>query len=382
MIRIRKGKITRVLEMWPGGREVEVLVEGKKERAVSFDLLTGPALPGQQVILNTTAVYKGLGTGGTHFVMAIPSLPGKEAGEAGHIMKLRYTPFQVKVLAVEEEDHPLNHLYRATRSLDGTPVVIASLHSALGPVAAVVHKLTGGKFRLVYVMTEGGALPLALSKLVAELKQKGLLQATVTCGHSFGGDYEAVNIYSGLLAARGVAGADVIVAAPGPGIAGTGDEFGNTAIELGELVNAVNVLKGKPVAVPRVSFADPRERHKGLSHHTRTALGKIALSSCTVVFPEMTSGKKALLARQLLASKIAARHRVVYLDAAVTADALREYSLEVTTMGRNFEQDKEFFLAAGAAGIFAVISRKETTKTGFVKPIGNALRRGIFQGVL
>lgn len=353
VIRIRKGKVTRVLRVWPGGREVEVMTEGKKERAINYDALTGPVSSGQAVILNTTALYKGLGTGGVHFVMASPAIAAKDAAKEGHIMKLRYTPVQVKVLAVEEKEHPLNHLYRATRTLAGTPVVIASLHSALGVVAAVIRKLTGGGCRLVYLMTGAGALPLAFSRLVVELKEKGLLQATVTCGHAFGGDYEAVSVYSGLLAARGVAGADIIVAAPGPGIAGTADEFGHTALEQGELVNAVNILEGTPVAVPRLSFADPRDRHKGLSHHTRTALGKIALSSCTVTLPKMDPGKKALVERQLFESGIAFRHRVVFLDAAVTKDALREHSLRVTTMGREFDQDEEFFLAAGAAGIYA-----------------------------
>ncbi|MEW6276958.1 MAG: DUF3866 family protein [Bacillota bacterium] len=354
MIRIRKGKVAGVTETRPGANEIEVIVEGKRERAINYPDLTGPVQPGDEVILNTTAVYKKLGTGGDHFVLANLNVSQKEASEKGHIMKVRYTPAQVKVLAIEEKDHPQHKLFRATSSLARTPVIIASLHSALGPVAAVVHKLSGGKARLVYLMTDGGALPISLSKLVAWLKQKGLLTATVTCGHAFGGDYEAITTYSGLLAAKGAAGADVIIAATGPGVAGAGHKFGHTALEQGELVNAVNILEGLPIAVPRISFADPRERHRGLSHHTRTALGDIALSRCTVTLPEMPPEKKAYVEQQLLESGILARHRVVFLDAALTLQAIRECALEVTTMGRTFEEDPEYFLAAGAAGIYAV----------------------------
>ncbi len=353
MIRIRAGKVVGVTAARPGVSELEVIVEGKRERAVNYDDLTGPVRPGDEVFLNTTAVYKRLGTGGVHFVMANLNAPQKDVFEAGHIMKVRYTPSQVKVLAVEEADHPRNNLFRAAKTLAKTPVIVASLHSVLGPAAAVIHKLTGGKARLVYLMTDGGALPICLSRLVGELKQKGLLAATVTCGHAFGGDYEAVNIYSGLLAAKGAAGADIIVAATGPGVVGTAHEFGHTAVEQGELVNAVNILGGSPVAVPRLSFADPRERHRGLSHHTRTALGKIALTKCTVTLPEMAPEKKAYVEKQLEQSGISARHRIVYLEASLTFEAVKAYALEVTTMGRRIEEDPEFFLAAGAAGIYA-----------------------------
>ncbi len=354
MIRIRQGRVAAVKETRPGAGELEVIVDGKRERAINYDDVTGTVCPGDEVILNTTAVSKNLGTGGVHFVLANLSTVRKDAREAGHMMKVRYTPAQVKVLAIEEEDHPQNHLFKATRTLAKTPVIIASLHSALAPAAAVVHLLSGGKARLVYLMTDGGALPIAFSKLVAGLKEKGLVAATVTCGHAFGGDYEAVSVYSGLLAAKGAAGADVIVAAMGPGVAGAADEFGHTALEQGELVNAVNILGGLPVAVPRLSFADPRERHRGLSHHTRTALGKIALTGCSVVLPEMLPEKRALVEKQLGESGISARHRVIFLDAAATFQALRKYGLEVTTMGRTIEQDPEYFLAAGAAGIYAV----------------------------
>jgi len=150
-----------------------------------------------------------------------------------------------------------------------------------------------------------------------------------------------------------VAGADIIIIAMGPGIAGTASEFGHTGLEQGELVNAVNVLSGQPVAIPRLSFADPRERHRGVSHHTRTSLGQVALAPCVVPLPQMEPEREAYVRRQLVESGVALKHQIISVDASVTLDALKEYGLPVTTMGRGPEQDPEFFLAAGAAGIYA-----------------------------
>lgn len=351
MIRIRRATVSGILAQRQGYTELKVMVGESFDRAVNYDELTGPAREGDVVVLNTTAVHKKLGTGGTHFVMANLSNKEVDAPEEGHIMKLRYSPGQVKVLAVEESEHPLNHLYQQTGSLDGTPVIIGTLHSMLAPAAAALRRSAGGGIRVVYLMTDGAALPLQLSKLVAELKEKGLIHAVVTCGHAFGGDYEAVNIYSGLLAARGVAGADVIIAAMGPGIVGSASTFGYTGVEQGELVNAVNILGGRAVAIPRISFADTRERHLGLSHHTRTALGRVALTPCTVPIPFMPGEKAELVKRQLEEAGIPRLHRVVEVDASVTPDALKQFDLKVTTMGRGLDQDPEFFLAAGASGI-------------------------------
>lgn len=352
MIRIRRGTVTSVLAQRHGYTEIMAEVGESLERAVNYDSLTGPVREGDHVVLNTTAVHKQLGTGGFHFVMANLGNKDVDAPEEGHIMKMRYAPGQVKVLAVEEQAHPLNHLYRRTDSLNGAPVIIGTLHSMLAPAAAVLRRITGGGARVVYLMTDGAALPLQLSNMVAQLREKGLISATVTCGHAFGGDLEAINIYSGLLAARGVAGADVIIAAMGPGIVGSASTFGYTGVEQGELVNAVNILGGKAVAIPRISFADARERHRGVSHHTRTALGRVALTPCTVTLPVMDKDKSDLVKRQISEAGISRLHRVVEIDASATVDALDDFGIKVTTMGRGIDRDREFFLAAGAAGIY------------------------------
>ncbi len=134
-------------------------------------------------------------------------------------------------------------------------------------------------------MTDQAAFGLGLSDLMARSVEAGLVDATVSCGQSFGGRYEAVNLHSGLLAAKWVVGADVAVVAIGPGVVGTATPFGHGGVAQGEAINAASALGGTPVTCLRVSFADARERHRGVSHHTLTALSHIALAPSLVAVP-------------------------------------------------------------------------------------------------
>jgi hypothetical protein len=352
LIRRRTGVVLSVITQRPGISEIAVDINGRRERAINYEKMTGPVRAGDRVLLNTTAVSVSLGTGGYHYVMAVEGSGDAEAAGEGHIMKLRYTPAQVKVLAVEEQAHPASGAYRFSGGLEGTPVVVGTLHSMLAPAAAAIRSKAGPRLKITYLMTDGGALPLWFSRLVQELKSKGLVDETITCGHAFGGDYEAVNVYSGLLWAR-ANGAGVVIAAMGPGIVGTASEFGHTAIEQGEIVNAVSVLGGRAIAVPRISFADARPRHYGVSHHTLTALGKVALAGCTVVVPVLQGNEKFIVEKQLRESGIDQRHRVVEREAGCAGDILGAYGLQVTTMGRSPAQDPAFFETACAAGLFA-----------------------------
>ncbi|ABO49628.1 conserved hypothetical protein [Desulforamulus reducens MI-1] len=352
MIRIRRGVAKEITSRRQGITEFLVSVEGENQRAVNYDDLTGPVETGDEVLLNTTAVYKKLGTGGVHFVMGNLSGSGHDVSQEGHIMKLRYSPCQVKVISVEEQESPYAETMNQVESLAGTPVIIGTLHSMLAPVAAAIKKLSKASLKVAYLMTDGAAVPIGLSRMVTELKNKGLIDKTITCGHAFGGDFEAINIYTGLLACRAVAKADVILVAMGPGIVGSGSRYGFTGVEQGEIVNAVNILGGKPLTIPRISFADNRERHRGISHHTQTALGKIALTKSTVVLPKLAPEKMELVFKQLEDSGISQKHDVAIVDASPALEALQEYNIRVTTMGRSVQQDPEFFLAAGAAGVY------------------------------
>src|SRR6185369_1894245 len=97
-----------------------------------------------------------------------------------------------------------------------------------------------------------------------------VLVGTVTAGQTFGGDLEAPNVHSGLLAARHALGADIAVVTQGPGNLGTGTAWGFSGVAVGEAVNAAAILGGRPVGSLRISAADPRSRHHGVSHHSLT----------------------------------------------------------------------------------------------------------------
>jgi hypothetical protein len=199
MIEIKRGKILRQLYARPGIEYYLIRIEDREEKCISYPDMIGPLNTGDEVLVNTGAVSLNLGTGGYHFVISNLHSEKRPMTPGGHIMKLRYTPMQVKVLSVEEEDSPHHNLMAEADNLEKTPVIVTTLHSMLAPLCIKLHEY---RLRVAYVMTDGAALPISFSQSVYWLKTQGMLEGTVTIGHAFGGDLEAVNIYSGLLAAQ------------------------------------------------------------------------------------------------------------------------------------------------------------------------------------
>jgi hypothetical protein len=313
-----------------------VRVDTDAGRAYALTELTGPVAVGDRVVLNTTAVELGLGTGGWHVVHWNLAQDAWSAPGGGHILKLRYTSLQADVGATEE-GHP-----DLPTDLGALPVVACGVHSQLPCVAAaLLHARPGA--RVVYVMTDGAALPLALSDLVATMVDGGLLAATITAGHAFGGDLEAVGVHSALALARHAAGADVAIVAMGPGVVGTGSRLGTTALEVATILDAAASLGGTPVACVRASDGDGRPRHRGVSHHTTTALG-LTRAEVAVPVPGALAADPAL---------VATGHDVVAVEVPDVGALLEARGLRVTTMGRGPAEDPLFFAAAGAAGVHA-----------------------------
>jgi hypothetical protein len=346
----------------PGVVEWRVeLDDGELARAVAYPFLSGSLQIGGRVWLNTTAVELGLGTGGTHFVLApldVTSESGEDeigqppARSAGHLMKLRYTPLQHAVLAVEEEASPYRTDVESRIDLEGLPVIAAELHSTA--MAAAVAAGVCGAHRVVYVMTDGAALPLPISRLAGRLRAEGVLTATITAGQAFGGDMEAVTVASALTAARAVFDPDLVIVSQGPGNAGTGTRFGFSGLGQAEHLHAAAVLGGRPVAALRISFADPRPRHRGLSHHTATVLGRMLLTRVAAAVPELSSVYGDSLRKSLVAADLPLRHELRLVPADDLLSSLEPYREVLTTMGRTIEEDRAFFLAACAAARLAL----------------------------
>lgn len=352
MIRIRRGVVLEVERSRPGVLSVLVGIAGAKERAIAYEDLSGPVAIGDRVVLNTGAVALGLGTGGVHFLIAVEGAADVDPAEhGGHAMKLRYTPLQHAVLPVEESHR---EAMDAFDGLGGFPVVLASLHSALAP-AAVAARAVRPDARIAYVMTEAGALPIAFSETVSALKEHGLLDVTVTAGQAFGGDLEAVNRFSAIVAARVVGEADVIVVGAGPGNLGTGSRLGYATIDAGESINAVAALGGRPIVAPRISFADARDRHRGVSHHTLTALRTSALVGTEIAIPPLDPDRRELVLSQLDEAQLFDLHRVVDVPLGdAVEEALRSSPVPLESMGRSFADDPDYFRAAAAAAVLAV----------------------------
>ncbi len=340
-----------------------VTVDGAPVRALAYPALTGSPRPGDRVLLNVTALEAGLGTGGYALVVALPDRLPADPVLSGHIVKSRYTPLQVMTESADEQGSRYHDLLESADCLDGMPVVVADLHSALpailaGLFSAAAAQGTGEKNspplsaqrlpRVAYVMTDGGALPAWFSRTIAGLRAADWLAATVTTGQSFGGDLEAVTVHSGLLTARHAVGADVAVVTQGPGNLGTGTKWGYSGVAAGEAVNAASALAGRPVASLRISFADPRERHQGVSHHSLTAYGQVALARADVVIPALAEPQAARVASEV--APLAKRHTLVTVPVDGLAAALRRSPVPLSTMGRSLDEDFEYFLAAAAAG--------------------------------
>ena len=389
--------VTALRRQWPGAAELEVTVAGAQVRALAYPRLTGQPEIGDAVLLNTGALDLGLGTGGYALVVALPDRLPPDSAEPGHLVKARYTPLQATVLGADEQGSAYHEVLREADSLDGIPVVVADLHSALPAVLAAyfAQRLAlagpGGQQpapgtdspapgtdcpapgtdcpapgtdcpapgtdcpapgtaagRVVYVMPDGGALPIWFSRTAAALREIGWLAGTITVGQAFGGDLEAVTLHSGLLAARHVLGAELVLVAQGPGNLGTGTRWGFSGVAAGEAVNAAAVLGGRPVASLRISEADPRERHRGISHHSLTAYGRVALARADVVVPDLPGDFGAEVAAA--AEPLGARHTLVRVSVDGLREVLADCPVPLSTMGRGLDGDLAYFLAAAAAG--------------------------------
>jgi Protein of unknown function (DUF3866) len=351
MIRLRTGTVIGVKNARPGLQELLVEVEGRSEPAIAYPPLTGEVAEGSVVLLNTTAVDLGLGTGGYHFVVAVEGGGDLDPSAEGHVMKLRYTPMQAKVLAVEEQSSPHHEDMVAADGLDGLPVVWTPLHSMIGAAAAGAR--VAGAERIVYVMTDGAALPAWFSDQVESLREAGLVDAVITCGQALGGDHEAVNVFSGLLAARAVVSADIAIVSDGPGKVGTGTRWGASDVVAGMALNAVGILGGRPIAALRLNFSDPSYRHHGVSPHSMTVLEEVALLPVHVAVPSLDDERRDLVWGALRDARLEERHQLVEAAGEPAVQLLEEKGIPGETMGRDRGSEPEFFLAAGAAGVLA-----------------------------
>ena len=315
---------------------LEVELAGERRRAWADEQLLGEVREGDEVVVNVAALDLGLGSGGFD-VVHVNLTRGLEGGgvEGAHVMKFNYTSLQHPVEPVEES--AVRDVPEAEDKAAPLPALVLPLHGHLAPAAWAVAK-AAPQLRVGYVQTAGGALPGSFSRDVKELRERGLLAGHITAAPAYGGEHEALSTVGALDAASAL-GWDAALVGPGPGIIGSETAYGHGGMAALDSAHAALSLGLPTIISPRLSSADPRDRHLGLSHHTRTILD-LLLAPVDVAMPE---GEP-----EIAAALEPFGHRV--LAAPADLDAYGESGLPTTTMGRSLSEDPLFFAAPLAAG--------------------------------
>jgi Protein of unknown function (DUF3866) len=331
MLCLRRGTVVQVERVAAGVRGVEYLVVdvAGDNRAAYADIgLTGGCVAGDDVLVNVEAVDLGLGSGGSDVVVAnLTRGLSAEADKSRHVMKLNYSPLQHGVDPVEPVELALPL---------AKPVAVLQLHGQLAPAVWAAARGREG-LKIGYVQTAGGALTGAYSSTVVELRERGLLCDHLTAAPAYGGEGEAMTTAGALHAGLTERGWDCAIAGPGPGIIGSATALGHGGMIALESLHTALALGCEAVLVARASSGDPRERHQGISHHTRSVLG--------LVLREVTVGLGPAVERV----DELARHKVIELEPNLAAYAAS--GLPARTMGRELAQDELFFEQALAGGM-------------------------------
>jgi Protein of unknown function (DUF3866) len=327
MLKLRRGVVssTDPLLVRVGDREREAWADPE---------LVGEVREGDEVVVNVEAADLGLGSGGFDVlhVNLTRGLDGPGVNQAT-AMKLNYSSLQHPVEPVES--------LRENGARRRIPVLILALHGQLAPAAWAAARSASG-MRVGYVQTSGGALPGALSRDVAELRQRELLCEHITAGPAYGGERDAMTTIGALRAAAGPLEWDAAIVGPGPGIAGSGTVLGHGGMAALDSAHAALALRLDTLLAPRLSSGDPRERHRGLSHHTETVL-QLLLGAVRV--PAPAAEEPALDELREVCGDV---HEVWPREASV--DEYADSGLTASHMGRSIEEDRLFFAGALAAG--------------------------------
>ena len=343
MLKLRRGTVVAL-------DPLTVSVEGEERRAWADRGLVGEVAAGDEVIVNTEAQDLGLGSGGFDVVHVNLSRGLEGAAAAGaHVIKLNYTSLQHPVAPVEDG--------REAQS-SALPVLVIPVHGHLAPAAWAAAQARPG-LRVGFVQSSGGALPGGLSRDVADLRERDLLQRHVTAAPAYGGESEAISLVGAIDAAARRLGWEAAIVGPGPGILGSASHFGHGGMAALDSAHAALSLGLPTLLSPRLSSSDPRPRHRGLSHHSAAVL-ELVLGAVRVPVPEAElegwplldteapEGGSAQAALDDLIETCRGRHDIAVER--IDLDGYAASGLPSQTMGRSIDEDPLFFAAPLAAG--------------------------------
>lgn len=328
-----------------GEEPLTIEVDGERRPAWADTGLLGEMREGDEVIVNVAALDLDLGSGGFDVVHVNLTRGLEASGESGeHVMKLNYTSLQHPVAPAELPVRFLSDIGAKGAPEQGRrvmPVLVLPLHGHLAPAAWAAARVSPD-LKVGYVQTGGGALPGSISRDVAELRERGLLCAHMTAAPAYGGEHEALSVVGALDVAANGLDWDAALVGPGPGIIGSETRLGHGGMAALDNCHAALALGLPTLLSPRLSEADPRERHQGVSHHTMTVL-ELLLGGVEVPVPE---GNPEVATQ--LSEAASGRHQLQ--EALPDVAGYGSSDLPARTMGRGLEEDRLFFAAPLAAG--------------------------------
>ena len=340
-LKLRRGVVV-------GEDPLTVEIDGERRPAWADEALLGEMRTDDEVVVNVAALDLQLGSGGFDVVHVNLSRGLEASGkDQEHVMKLNYTSLQHPVAPAELPVRLPNRMGGKGAPERTMPVLVLPLHGHLAPAAWAAAQASPG-LRVGYVQSGGGALPGSLSRDIKQLREQGLLCDHVTAAPAYGGEREALSVAGALDAAANGLGWDAALVGPGPGIIGSDTRLGHGGMAALDNAHAALALGLPTLLSPRLSEADPRERHQGVSHHTLTVL-ELLLGGVEVPVPEGYPKIAAKLA--------AATGESNQLEAPVDIAGYAASGLSTRTMGRGIEEDALFFAAPLAAG--TLLRRKE-----------------------
>ncbi len=377
MLKLRRATVLQAGPADGPEQDLTISLAGERRAAIADVGLVGSSVQGDDVIVNVQARDLGLGSGGFDIVHV--NLTRGLAGEGvdgAHVMKLNYTSLQHAVQPVEDaltgESDGGTHPDGQTQAGEllslplQRPVAVLALHGQLAAVAWAFAQARP-EARLGFVQTAGGALPGGHSQTVRALRERGLLAGHLTAGAAYGGEGEAISTAGALHHGLSTLGWDAAVCGPGPGIVGSSSSLGHGGMSALDSAHTAIALGAQTLLVARMSSADERPRHRGLSHHTLTVLD-LLLEPLTVALPAGIRSPAGADLRASLGSVFGsaaertgpqleldvdrparmARHD--WRRAPVDMPAYLASGLPAKTMGRVLLEDPLFFGAALAGG--------------------------------
>jgi hypothetical protein len=359
MLKLRRATVLQAGPADGPEQDLTISLDGERRPAIADVGLLGVSQVGDELIVNVQARDLGLGSGGFDIVhVNLTRGLSSDGAPDAHVMKLNYTSLQHAVEPLEDEQLLL--------PLD-QPVAVLALHGQLAAVAwAFAQSNPDG--RLGFVQTPGGALPGGHSRVVRTLRERGLLAGHITAGATYGGEGETVTTAGALHHGMRTLGWDAVVCGPGPGIVGSNSPLGHGGMHALDSAHIALALGARALVVARMSSADGRPRHRGISHHTLTVLD-LLLEPVTVALPAgirspVGADLRARLGtvfgsaspehgRQQLELDVDRPARMARHDwrrAPVDMPSYLKSSLPAETMGRVLLEDPLFFASALAGG--------------------------------